>query len=223
MSLSASNLGRGLHDKATDPPKQRVMAYVDGFNLYFGLKAKGWKRYYWLDVKKLADNLTLDHQRVIDMRYFTSRIIGPRDKQKRQTTYLEALETVNGPIIRYGQFYSQQFTCPICKGRDKVPAEKMTDVNIATEILVDAFQDNFDTLLLITADSDLVPPLKAIRTLFAEKRLIVTFPPERVSTELKNVANGHIYISKETLAKSQMPDIVQKADGFELKRPDRWR
>lgn len=25
----------------------RVIAYIDGFNLYFGLKSKGWKRYYW--------------------------------------------------------------------------------------------------------------------------------------------------------------------------------
>ncbi|MBW7656585.1 hypothetical protein K1I42_04685 [Hydrogenophilus thermoluteolus] len=26
------------------------MAYVDGFNLYFGLKDSNFKRYYWLDV-----------------------------------------------------------------------------------------------------------------------------------------------------------------------------
>ncbi len=25
----------------------RVISYIDGFNLYFGLKSKGWKKYYY--------------------------------------------------------------------------------------------------------------------------------------------------------------------------------
>ena len=35
----------------------RVIAYVDGFNLYFGLKDKGWRRFYWLNVQLLVQNL----------------------------------------------------------------------------------------------------------------------------------------------------------------------
>lgn len=35
-------------------PMSRVVAYVDGFNLYFGLRSKGWKKYYWLDLCALA-------------------------------------------------------------------------------------------------------------------------------------------------------------------------
>ena len=34
-----------------DSAPRRLIAYIDGFNLYFGLKEKGWKRYYWLDMK----------------------------------------------------------------------------------------------------------------------------------------------------------------------------
>jgi len=26
---------------------ERVIAYIDGFNLYFGFKSAGCKRYYW--------------------------------------------------------------------------------------------------------------------------------------------------------------------------------
>ena len=29
---------------------RRVAVYVDGFNLYYGLRSKGWRRYYWLDL-----------------------------------------------------------------------------------------------------------------------------------------------------------------------------
>lgn len=35
----------------------RVSVYIDGFNLYFGLKATGLQRFYWVDVKKLSQSL----------------------------------------------------------------------------------------------------------------------------------------------------------------------
>jgi hypothetical protein len=34
----------------------RTIAYIDGFNLYYGLRSKGWKRYYWLNLQMLAQN-----------------------------------------------------------------------------------------------------------------------------------------------------------------------
>ena len=42
--------------------EERVIVYVDGFNLYYGLKSKGWQRYYWLDVQRLGENLLLPGQ-----------------------------------------------------------------------------------------------------------------------------------------------------------------
>src|SRR5438045_3779105 len=39
----------------------------------------------------------------------------------------------------------------------------MTDVNVAVELLKDAFQDAFDVAILISADSDLIAPLAAVR------------------------------------------------------------
>jgi uncharacterized LabA/DUF88 family protein len=65
----------------------------------------------------------------------------------------------------------------------------MTDVNIAFEIMSDAFQDHFDIALLISADSDLSAPVMAIKYLFPEKRVIVAFPPERHSAQFQRIAN----------------------------------
>lgn len=73
----------------------RVTAYIDGFNLYFGLRAKGWRQYYWLNVQLLALNLLKPDQRLLFTKYFTSRIKDPPDKQRRQSTFIEALETLN--------------------------------------------------------------------------------------------------------------------------------
>lgn len=35
----------------------RVIAFIDGFNLYFGLRSKGWKYFYWLNLQRMAQNM----------------------------------------------------------------------------------------------------------------------------------------------------------------------
>ena len=71
---------------------KRVIAYIDGFNLYYGLKTSAWQRFLWLDLPALAHSLIRDDQVLTKTKYFTSRIVSPEGKKKRQSTYLEALE-----------------------------------------------------------------------------------------------------------------------------------
>jgi uncharacterized LabA/DUF88 family protein len=99
----------------------------------------------------------------------------------------------------------------------------MTDVNIATELLTDAFQDQFDTALLVSADSDLVPPVESIRRLFPAKRVVVAFPPQRSSKDLQKSASAWLLIHETTLKKSQLPDPVILPNGFSLSRPTEWK
>src|SRR5688572_28000914 len=110
---------------------ERVIAYVDGFNLYFGLKSSGLRRYYWLNIYALCQTLLKPDQRLVCSKYFTSRVTRPPDKVRRQTTYLEALGTVADCPIFYGHFLTSPRTCRNCGNIEQVPTEKMTDVNIA--------------------------------------------------------------------------------------------
>lgn len=98
----------------------------------------------------------------------------------------------------------------------------MTDVNIATELLSDAFNDSFDTALLISGDSDLVPPIIALRSKYPEKRIVVAFPPARWSERLKEVANAYFIIGKAKFQKSMFTDDIIKENGYILKRPEKW-
>lgn len=202
---------------------ERVITYIDGFNLYFGLKDSGWKRYYWLDLYRLAESLTKPHQTLVEVKYFTSRISSPPDKQKRQATYLEALATIPNLTIVYGKYQTNVHRCPTCKATEYIPSEKMTDVNIAVEMLGDAYENMFDTALLISADSDLGPPVAKVHALFSSKRVIVAFPPKRSSKELMKLAKAHFQIGRVTIERSQLEDEVTKADGYVLKRPSKWR
>ena len=89
----------------------RVISYIDGFNLYFGLKRKDWKRYYWLNIQKLSRKLLSKDQSLISTKYFTSRIASPPDKVKRQNTFLEALITLDNFKIFYGKYQMNSQKC----------------------------------------------------------------------------------------------------------------
>ena len=203
----------------------RVIAYVDGFNLYFGLREAGYRKYYWLNIRLLAEKLLMFNQELTFTKYFTARITGDPTKEKRQTTYIEALETLrdfNDFEIYYGHYRKDPYKCPHCKRVYDIPHEKMTDVNIATRMLMDAFNNKFEKALLVSADSDLVPLIEAVREKYPEKSVVVAFPPERYSADLEKVANACLHISRAKLAQSQFPDKVKKADGFVLERPQEW-
>jgi uncharacterized LabA/DUF88 family protein len=203
---------------------ERVVAYIDGFNLYFGMKQKKWRRYYWLDVTRLCARLILSTQTLVRTKYFTAVVsTGADGKHERQQTYLEALGTIPDLEIIHGHYLTNEVTCRSCRAVDHVPKEKMTDVNIAVELLKDAFQDRFDVALLISADSDLTPPLRAIRELFPEKKVLVAFPPERRSRKLETYAHSISTIGRGLLAKNQLPEEIVKPDGFKLCRPPWWR
>jgi uncharacterized LabA/DUF88 family protein len=202
---------------------ERVNAYLDGFNLYFGMRDKRWKSLYWLDVGTLAQELLKPHQVLGATKYFTARISGPNSKQVRQATYLLALEAVGRCKIIYGRYQSSPMKCRYCGGGWEQSQEKMTDVNIAVEMLSDAVEDVFDTALLVSGDADLVPAVETIRRLFPAKRIVAAFPPERVSQALRKEVHAHFVIGRLNLARSQLPESVARANGTTLTRPAKWR
>lgn len=202
---------------------RRVIAYVDGYNLYYGLRARGWQRFYWLNVQELVEHLLRPGQMLVRTKYFTTVVEQPADKQRRQAIFLEALRTLPDFHIYYGHFLSNPVTCQQCGHTYEVHHEKMTDVNITIELLTDAFQDRFDMALLLSGDSDLTPVVRAVRSLFNRKQVIVVFPPERSSKALKQAASGYVHVNRPMLLRSQFPDEVVKPDGYVLRRPAEWQ
>ena len=202
---------------------ERVITYVDGFNLYFGLKSKKWQRYYWLNLSLLAINLMKPYQKHVSVKYFTSRIVQPPPKHQRQLAYLEALETLPDLSFFYGKYQHNPHSCPNCGYIETIPNEKMTDVNIAVELLADAYQDKYDTALLISADSDLTAPIEKVRQLFPQKKVVCAFPPDRSSKQLKQVSSAYFTIGRMVLATSQFADQVFSKSGYPLPRPATWK
>ena len=73
----------------------------------------------------------------------------------------------------------------------------MTDVNISVALLGDAQDDLFDTAMIVSADSDLVGPVQAVLRRYPEKRVLIAFPPRRVSVTFA-MSQAHTSSSDKT-------------------------
>lgn len=206
-------------------PPTRVAAHIDGFNVYFGLKSKGWRRYYWYDPHLLALNLLKPSQVLVRVKYFTAGISAdPNDpgKHRRQATWLEAVETRPLTSVFYGHYLRKPQRCFRCGAAWHAHEERMADVNIAVHLLEDAYDNVFDTALLVSADSDLAAPVEAVRRRFGTKRIVVVAPPDRRSQRLESLASAVIRLGRKTLQDSQLSNPYTKPDGFVLTRPATW-
>jgi uncharacterized LabA/DUF88 family protein len=200
----------------------RTIVYVDGFNLYFGMMESGFDNCKWLNIKQLIETSLSVNQTLVTIKYFTSRVANNPAKQKRQTTYIEALETTGVEII-YGLYKAKEIECNNCGHAWQVSNEKMTDVNIATHLIIDAFTDKYDTAILISGDSDLVPPIKAVHQHFNNKVVSVFFPPARHNNTVAIAAKGSMIFGRKKLSSNQFADEVTKDDGYILRKPIDWK
>jgi uncharacterized LabA/DUF88 family protein len=96
----------------------------------------------------------------------------------------------------------------------------MTDVNIATHLIVGALRDHYDTALLMCADADLLPAVREVRA--AGKRVIVVSPRGRTSAVLSGEADAHLHVATSLLGKCQLPEVVH-GGAVVLRRPVSWK
>lgn len=218
-----------------EPRNFRVITYIDGFNLYFGLRKEatkqgtaevphpGWYRFLWLDLGKMSQGLLTSQQTLVNTKYFTSQISGSKDKEARQNAFLDALRTLPNLSITFGHFQNDPKECGRCGHKAYHPQEKKTDVNIATQLICDAVADEFDTAVLVTADSDLVPAVEAVRRLRPDKRVIAAFPPNRYSRELEDVTGFRaLRIRDSLLRKCLLPERIVRRGLPDIVRPFKY-
>lgn len=201
--------------------KSRVIVYVDGFNLYYGMKAEYSRRYLWLDLAGLATAMLKPHQELAVVRYFTARPRNDPQGGARQADYTDAL-TARGVDVHFGRYQKKTLRCGRCHKGYRSYEEKETDVAIAANVVRDAARGSMDTAMLISGDSDLLPALRAAKDMNPTMAIVVAFPPKRTSNELKDFATASFVISRGKFRDSQLPDTLELPDGRTVARPPRW-
>lgn len=201
---------------------QKALVLIDGFNLYFGIRELKMPRFKWLDIEKLSNNILKGNQKLSKIYYCTARVKENPKKHKRQSTYLDALLTKKKISILYGKFKVKSSKCKNCGYPIIKYEEKMSDVNIAIQLVKAAAEKNTDIVFIMSGDTDLYSAITTAREINSKMKIIVAFPPNRFNNELKSVADGSFIIGKSLLRKSLLDTEIILNSGFKVKKPKLW-
>jgi len=200
----------------------KTCVYIDGFNLYYGIRAAHGAEHLWLDLEALARSF-VEPDAPLRVKYFTSWVKGDRAAQNRQMVFIKALEAHCLNLeIHYGRFLAKKRQCRKCANIYDLYEEKKTDVNIACHVLMDVFQQRYERIYIVSGDSDLVPAVEAAKSVSPRPRIIIANPPRRKSEELCRAADASFSIKERSFQLSQLPDELSSGKGTALTRPIRW-
>lgn len=212
------------------PRGSRVIVYIDGFNLYYGVLK--FSKEKWLNIERLFVILR-PHDTIQKIRYFTA--LSSSGKSSDQLAYLQAIETLPLVNVVLGRYKNKSVKChvapPLCAlpSKDRIfsiPEEKRTDVNIAVSMLDDAYQNLCDHLIVVSGDSDLVPAVNMVKTRFPTKTVTVYVPsrnPVRgAAVELRAAADKDRDLPLNLLKIAQLPASIPDGSGNLINKPATW-
>lgn len=190
--------------------------------------------YKWLDLSKFCQALLPSHQ-VNRIRYFTARVQpmpGNPQAPQRQQVYIRTIETIPNLTVTYGQFRTRSKTRPLAVPIPGIgntveildTAEKGSDVNLATYLLVDGYENDYEQAVVISNDADLVFPISIIRDKLNLPVGVVNpnlNPKELMPKELRDVATFTRRLHKKALLDSQFPTTLTDAVGT-ITKPSSW-
>jgi len=158
----------------------RVMIFIDGSNLHWGMKAynRENRTNLKIDYSKLV-SLLLKGRSLVRVMYYCSKPVPPgRTSQIKFLDYLRSVEiqVIEKPLkTRYD---------PVSNSSRYV--EKGVDVALATDLIGMAWEDAYDVAVIVSGDSDYVG---AVRKVMSKGRNVEVASFRRsLSRELKNAA-----------------------------------
>jgi hypothetical protein len=170
------------------------------------------------------------HDSIQQIHYFTAMVNGPT--RIDQETYLRALGTLPLVNIIMGRFKTKQLKCTVAActhagSRMFVSTEeKRTDVNIAIQILDDAYQNRCERFVIVSGNSNLVPALRMTKALFPAKEIVVYIParnPKRgAASEMRSAADKDRTLPLNLLKHSLLAARIPEGTGNFITKPAGW-
>lgn len=227
----ANSLGswpRGCPIWASPAYIMNINVYVDGFNLYYGaIKDTAYK---WLDINKLCQTMFPKYD-IKRIRYFTALVNStPSDphKRERQLIYIRALQTIPNLSVIQGNFMTNErimpLVTPLPDGTKSVKVyyteEKGSDVNLASYLVYDGCNNDYEQALVISNDTDLCKAIEIVCNNLSLHVHLVS-PRKWTSWPLRNVATSYRSIRKGILSVSQFPNTLHDLHGT-ITKPSSW-
>lgn len=137
--------------------QNRVFIIIDGSNFYHRLKELEFKNLLNFDYEKLTRFL-IGKKDLVLRKYYIGAIKEEVDNPKSK-------ELMRSQRILLGKLQKQGWQIGfghMLKEQDGYH-EKGVDVLMAVDLLVGAYEDTYDTAILISSDTDLIPAIKKVR------------------------------------------------------------
>jgi len=212
----------------------KTSAYIDGFNLYYGCykNVPGYRAFKWLDLRGLCEAL-LPNAQIHRVHYFTAMVAAtPANPAApiRQETFIRALRTTPQlyvhlgklqPVIRKGTPLDVQPGGSTLPARFSTWEEKGSDVNLATRLLTDAMDEDFEQALVISNDSDLMEPIRVVKQKF-NLPIVVVSPYPTLTLKLRRASSSWAVLDKSLLAACQLPQALVDKMGRAITKPAVW-
>lgn len=143
---------------------QRCLILIDGSNFYFKLKDLELHNLLNFNFSKFTEFL-IQSEELVGIKYYVGKVRqdGTKHADKLLANQQKLIETLKRHKVRYEFGY-------ILKSGG-VYHEKGVDVHIAVDMLVAAYEDLCDRIILISSDTDLAPAIKKVQ----EKGKIVEY------------------------------------------------
>ena len=146
--------------------KERVAVYIDGSNFYGYLKDKeiAFPKGTKFDFKEFVNFLVGDKRELISKRYYTG-VFRNIDRTKKSEKLVKGQQKFFTNIENDGFVVKRGRIMPI----ERVYKEKGTDVKIAVDLVIGAVDNHYDTAILVSSDTDLIPAIRYVK--YKEKTL----------------------------------------------------
>lgn len=146
--------------------KKRIAIFIDGSNLYYKLK----------DLK-IPDTTNFDYlgfckfltrsRILISTGYYVGVV-----KAKENDVRAQAMRQAQGKLFNHLRNQGIKIYQGYLMNNNGKFHEKGVDVHMAVDLLVGAYENTYDTAILISSDSDLVPAVKKVKSLGKELEYI---------------------------------------------------
>jgi uncharacterized LabA/DUF88 family protein len=202
-------------------PLPRVVAFIDGFNLYHALDELRAPHLTWVNLRKLSERFARQSE-LRSVFYFSAFATWRPEAYSRHRAYVKALESCGVDVVM-GQFKRKDRKCRACGATWVGHEKKETDVNIALHLLNEAYKDSLDGALPVSNDSDIAPAVRMLKREFPRKWVRILTPPNKTtSKELVQAAGGPANVrsmKRSHVADALLPSDLTLEDGSNVRRP----
>ena len=187
-------------------PRGRTICFIDNSYIFRGSYKHQWR----VDFRKLTEVLSRAGA-IWQTYFFASEEDPPNSDQTNLYKYLKL--ALHFEVCLY-PLRKRQMRCNACGNEWSSYSEKAAAIGMASELVSLAYNNAFDTAILVTGDSDFLEPIKTVKSL--GKRLELAAWRDSIAQDLEMEASIDIFYLDEHRDELERPVSGAPSEGEDV-------